>query len=55
LCERIAVLRQGELVEQGATAEVFEHPRHEYTRALLDARPMWRMPSACRVHNPVNA
>ena len=55
LCERIAVLHHGQVVEQGRTSEVFERPQHEYTRALLNARPTWCMPSACRVHNPVNA
>ncbi len=49
LCDRIALLHHGQVVEQGPTAIVFEHPQHEYTRALLDARP------ACRVHNSVNA
>jgi peptide/nickel transport system ATP-binding protein len=43
LCERIAVLHHGQVVEQGSTAEVFRHPQHEYTRALLDARPGVRL------------
>nr|WP_319023059.1 ATP-binding cassette domain-containing protein [Mesorhizobium sp. B1-1-8] len=37
LAERIAVLRHGELVEQGTTTEIIDAPRHGYTRALLDA------------------
>ncbi|KUM28619.1 ABC transporter ATP-binding protein [Mesorhizobium loti] len=37
LAERIAVLRHGELVELGATAEIINAPRHAYTRALRDA------------------
>jgi ABC-type glutathione transport system ATPase component len=35
--DRVAILRRGELVESGATAQVFASPRHEYTRALLAA------------------
>ena len=39
LCSRVAILQRGELVECGATAELFEHPTHPYTRALLGALP----------------
>jgi ABC-type oligopeptide transport system ATPase subunit len=36
---RIGVLRQGELVEQGTTREIFDAPQHDYTKALLAASP----------------
>jgi peptide/nickel transport system permease protein len=36
-CDRVAVMRQGEIVETGTTGELFEAPQHEYTRMLLDA------------------
>ncbi|MEM7744931.1 MAG: ABC transporter ATP-binding protein [Pseudomonadota bacterium] len=39
VCDRIAVMRYGEVVEQGATAELFARAEHEYTRALLGAVP----------------
>ncbi|WP_373741034.1 ABC transporter ATP-binding protein [Neisseria sp.] len=33
----VAVMRHGRIVEQGAAAEVFARPQHEYTRMLIDA------------------
>ncbi|BBK34012.1 peptide/nickel transport system ATP-binding protein [Stella humosa] len=39
ICDRIAVMRRGEIVETGPTAEIFADPRHPYTRELLDAVP----------------
>ena len=37
LCDRIAVMYLGIIVEIGATDELFTAPKHEYTRALLNA------------------
>jgi peptide/nickel transport system ATP-binding protein len=39
VCDEIAVMRQGEIVEHGATAEVFARPQHPYTQELLAAVP----------------
>ena len=39
VCDRIAVMQRGEIVELGDTAQVFGSPRHAYTRELLDAIP----------------
>ena len=39
VCDRVAVMRRGAIVEQGPTQEVFAAPQHEYTRALLDSVP----------------
>lgn len=39
VCERIAVMHEGAFVEEGATADVLQNPRHPYTQALLDAAP----------------
>ena len=37
LSHEVIVLRDGEVVEQGPTAQVFDHPQHPYTRALMAA------------------
>lgn len=37
--DRVAVMEQGVLVEQGTVEQVFAHPTHPYTRKLLESRP----------------
>jgi microcin C transport system ATP-binding protein len=37
--DRVSIMTQGEIVEAGYTAEIFERPRHAYTRRLLAAQP----------------
>jgi oligopeptide/dipeptide ABC transporter ATP-binding protein len=39
VCDRVAVMYLGKVVEVGATHEVFADPRHPYTRSLLNAVP----------------
>jgi len=39
VCDRIAVMHNGEVVEEGTTAAVFAAPKHDYTRALFDSAP----------------
>jgi ABC-type glutathione transport system ATPase component len=39
LCDRIAVMRRGEIVELGTSEEITSRPQHEYTRTLLAATP----------------
>ncbi len=40
ICDRIAVIHKGVIVELAETEELFAHPLHPYTRALLSAIPM---------------
>ncbi|MHB1526697.1 MAG: ABC transporter ATP-binding protein [Candidatus Dormibacteria bacterium] len=40
LCDRVAVMYLGEIVEVGTRDEVFRDPRHPYTRSLLAAAPI---------------
>ena len=39
VCDRVAVMQRGRIVEQGPTGTVFGDPQHEYTRMLLDSVP----------------
>ena len=39
LCSRIAVMKDGQVVEQGDTEEIFSHPGQTYTKRLLEAVP----------------
>jgi peptide/nickel transport system ATP-binding protein len=39
IADRVAVMRDGHIVETGATERIFEHPEDEYTRLLLEAAP----------------
>ncbi len=47
LCDRVAVMFNGEIVETGPVADVIDHPRHAYTRKLLSAVPT--VAPKCRV------
>lgn len=39
IAQRVVVMYQGNIVEQGATADIFNNPRELYTQALLKSRP----------------
>jgi len=39
IANRVCVMKDGEIVEAGATNEIFSSPNHEYTKKLLNAEP----------------
>ena len=39
ICDLVAVMKDGAVVEQGLAAEVFGNPKHPYTQALLNSIP----------------
>ena len=61
ISDRVGVMHKGHLVETGLTEEIFEHPVHPYTKALLSAVPSTnihrkknRIVLTGEVSNPVN-
>ncbi|MBL8582246.1 MAG: ABC transporter ATP-binding protein [Rhizobiaceae bacterium] len=46
IADRVCVMTHGKIVEAGPTAEIFAHPKHEYTRHLLAAEPKGEPPHA---------
>jgi len=39
MCDRVVVMKEGEIVETGTTEEIFYNPKHSYTKKLLNALP----------------
>jgi peptide/nickel transport system ATP-binding protein len=46
ICDRIAILHEGQIVECGTTEQIFAQPQHEYTRRLMAALPKIAFPLA---------
>jgi ABC-type glutathione transport system ATPase component len=44
ICDRIAILHEGQIVETGTTEQVLTSPRHEYTQRLMAALPRLTQP-----------
>jgi ABC-type dipeptide/oligopeptide/nickel transport system ATPase component len=46
ICDRIAILHEGQIVESGTAHQVLTDPQHEYTRRLMAAMPRMPQPTA---------
>ena len=42
MCDRVIVMKEGEALESDSNDNIFEHPKHQYTRSLLDAMPKFK-------------
>ena len=40
LCNRVIVMKDGDIVESGTTEEIFDNPKEQYTKDLLAAIPV---------------
>ena len=47
MADRVYVMSNGAIVEEGRTTDVFERPQHPYTRHLMSAEPKGRPPQPC--------
>ncbi|WP_426242338.1 ABC transporter ATP-binding protein [Nocardioides sp. LHG3406-4] len=54
VCDTVAVLSEGSIVETGSTVDVYGNPRHEYTQALLAASPVLKFRPAKRDDRPTD-
>lgn len=52
ICDRVAVMRAGRIVEIGDTATVFAYPQHAYTQELLDSVPGGSRSRRCLLDKP---
>jgi oligopeptide transport system ATP-binding protein len=50
IADRVLVMNNGKIVEQGNTKDIFNNSQHEYTRMLLDAIPTSAKPEQYRYH-----
>ena len=51
ICQRIAILHEGQIVECGPTEQIFAAPAHPYTRRLMASLP--RVPARMKMEEPV--
>ncbi|NLL76447.1 MAG: ABC transporter ATP-binding protein [Clostridiales bacterium] len=53
ICDRVMIMRKGEIVETGNVQDIYFTPKHEYTRTLLDAAGIERTIEACQEKAPL--
>jgi peptide/nickel transport system ATP-binding protein len=56
ICNSVVVMQRGRIVEQGPVKEILAHPRHSYTRSLIDAAPApdWDFQNFCPATDPTD-
>ncbi|TYP76466.1 ABC transporter ATP-binding protein [Paenibacillus methanolicus] len=52
MCDRVVVMKEGEIVETGATEQIFADPKHPYTKQLLQALPRLDEPKKAKPPAP---
>ena len=50
LCSRVVVMNKGRIVESGPVSDVFDHPKEEYTKRLIEAIPKFVKIAECHVN-----
>jgi peptide/nickel transport system ATP-binding protein len=50
ICDRVAILHEGEIIETGTIQQIFSNPQHEYTKRLMAALP--RIPAESASQRP---
>ncbi|MSO99164.1 MAG: ABC transporter ATP-binding protein [Rhodospirillaceae bacterium] len=53
IADRVCVMKDGQIIEQGSVAEVLSNPKHDYTRQLVQAQPKPQARSAAVSDTPV--
>ena len=51
-CDRVAVMYQGDVIEQTTVTDLFARPQHEYTRHLIESSEIAGAPSSARAARP---
>ena len=46
MAEEVCVMKDGEIVERGVTEDIFDHPKHAYTKHLIESEPKGLPPAA---------
>jgi len=52
VCDRVAIMYAGKIVEQASVASIFQHPMHPYTKALIESFPSIRGPKKSLISIP---
>ena len=54
MCDRVMVMYAGRVVESGSVRDIFNHPSHPYTQALLNSVPTWTRTWSGSIRSPAS-